>query len=74
MTQLGTEEGTEENDPRVGVIYRSESHGNPWRVQIGDQHWAAKPDGDFELHSGDLVRIVGRQNITLLVRPFLNDR
>lgn len=64
-----TRRETEEVDLGVGIVYKIVHQKRLWRVEFEGKFWSAKPNGDFELYPGDFVRIVGRRNISLLIKP-----
>lgn len=74
VKQSGTEEGTDNTSLRIGIVYKVIHQKRLWRVEFEGMFWSALPDGDFELYPGDVVRVVGRRNISLLVEPFYESR
>ena len=40
-----------------------------WRIKFQGSYWYGESDSNFALHPGDRVRVVGRRNISLLVKP-----
>jgi membrane protein implicated in regulation of membrane protease activity len=39
------------------------------RIRFQGSWWSARCEGNMTLYAGQIVQIVGRQNITLLVEP-----
>jgi membrane protein implicated in regulation of membrane protease activity len=52
-----------------GVVDEIVIQGKAWRVRFASSYWPAKSVRPAELMPGDRVRVVGLDNITLLVDP-----
>ena len=52
-----------------GIINTIVQQGRIWRIQFEATEWNARSVYPVSLFPGDSVRVVGRQNITLLIEP-----
>ena len=52
-----------------GVVDEIVIQGKAWRVRFASSYWPAKSVRPAVLMPGDRVRVVGLENITLLVDP-----
>jgi membrane protein implicated in regulation of membrane protease activity len=50
-------------------IVRAVIHPKLWRVDYKGTQWNARAYEDVKLKPGDVVYVVGRHNITLLIKP-----
>jgi membrane protein implicated in regulation of membrane protease activity len=50
-----------------GVVDDVDNLKRSCRIRFGGSYWSAKAISPFTMNRGDLVRVVGRQNITLLI-------
>jgi membrane protein implicated in regulation of membrane protease activity len=55
-----------------GIVNTIVEQGKTWRIHFDATEWNAKSVYPAFLFPGDSVRVVGRQNITLLVEPEVN--
>lgn len=55
------------NMSEEGVVDEVVHQGREWRIQFQASYWTARSHHLITLVPGDLVRIIGRDNITLLV-------
>ena len=69
--------GEEEDDPMVAAQYLGRevmvvaeaAPGRPTLVELNGANWQARGEGQAPLRLGDRVRVVGRENLTLVVAP-----
>lgn len=54
-----------------GVIDEVICQQKEWRVFFSATYWSARSEHPTTLMPGDTVRVVGRDNITLLIEPIL---
>jgi membrane protein implicated in regulation of membrane protease activity len=67
--------GEEADDPVVAaqylgrevVVIAEAAPGRPTLVELHGANWQARGEDDVPLRTGDLVRVVGRENLTLVV-------
>lgn len=52
-----------------GIVTKVVYQAKEWRVEFRASYWSARPYQPCTLVPGDFVRVVGIDNITLLVEP-----
>lgn len=67
---LRTEKNKQETHSATGTVDKVLIQKKLWRVKYEGTYWYGESDANFALNPGDRVRIVGRRNISLLVKPY----
>lgn len=57
-----------------GKIEAVVEQGKIWRVWYDATTWTARSNGSTEFHPGDWVKVVGREDLTLLIEPWENNK